>query len=52
LPHARHAERVVPLIVNLDEVSSTEVRARIKDGRPWRHLLPSAIAELAATVYT
>jgi nicotinate-nucleotide adenylyltransferase len=52
LPHARHAERVVPLIVNLDDVSSTEVRARIKDGRPWRHLLPPAIAELAATVYT
>jgi nicotinate-nucleotide adenylyltransferase len=48
LPHPRHAERVtvIPMGAAFDEVSSTEVRARMATGQPWRHLVPDAIVEL------
>jgi nicotinate-nucleotide adenylyltransferase len=51
LPHPRHAERVTPLAVNLDEVSSTEIRARMAAGEPWRHLVPAAIADIVEKLY-
>jgi nicotinate (nicotinamide) nucleotide adenylyltransferase len=53
LPHPRHAGRVtaVPMGAAFDEVSSTEIRSRMKSGSPWRHLVPAAIADLAAEIY-
>jgi nicotinic acid mononucleotide adenylyltransferase len=53
LPHARHAERVIriPMSAQFNEVSSTEVRNRIASGKPWRHLLPDVIEDLAGKVY-
>lgn len=36
----------VPDAPTFPEVSSTDVRARIRDGRPWDHLVPSAVAAL------
>jgi nicotinate-nucleotide adenylyltransferase len=52
LPHARHADRVRALIVNRDEVSSTEVRARIAGGGPWRELVPEVIWDMASGIYS
>jgi nicotinic acid mononucleotide adenylyltransferase len=52
LPHPRHSERVIPLMVNRDEVSSTEIRARIAAGQPWRYLVPDAILTLADGIYS
>jgi nicotinate (nicotinamide) nucleotide adenylyltransferase len=53
LPHARHAEKVIPISMgaSFDEVSSTEVRDRMKNGLEWRDLVPAAIVELAERVY-
>lgn len=36
----------VPDAPTFPEVSSTDVRARIAEGRPWRHLVPSGVAAL------
>lgn len=41
---AAAAGRVLLLRQSLHDVSATELRARIADGRPWRHLLPAAVA--------
>jgi nicotinic acid mononucleotide adenylyltransferase len=53
LPAARHTERVtaIPMGAAFDEVSSTEVRSRMERREPWRHLVPAAIADLAAQIY-
>ncbi len=42
LPASRHAGRVIalPMGASFDEVSSTEVRDRIRRGAGWRHLVP------------
>ncbi len=50
-PHLR--ARVHTLIVPalLDGISSTEVRRRIREGEPWRHLVPDAIADFVAAAY-
>jgi nicotinic acid mononucleotide adenylyltransferase len=39
-------------MVNRDEVSSTEIRARIAAGQPWRYLVPDAILTLADGIYS
>jgi nicotinate (nicotinamide) nucleotide adenylyltransferase len=53
LPGARHADRVMRVSMGgeFDEVSSSEVRNRMENGLPWRHLMPAAIADLAAKIY-
>lgn len=50
-PHLR--ARVHTLIVPalLDGISSTEVRRRIREGEPWRHFVPEAIAGSVESVY-
>lgn len=35
----------------LDEISSTEVRERIRSGQPWQHLVPEAIADRMELLY-
>ncbi len=54
LPPSRHAGRVIQLAMGtgFDEVSSTEVRDRIRRGVSWRHLVPASIAETAASLYS
>jgi nicotinate (nicotinamide) nucleotide adenylyltransferase len=54
LPASRHADRVIqlPMGTGFDEVSSTEVRDRIRRGVSWRHLVPASIAETAASLYS
>ncbi len=46
-PPPRLRARIHTLIVPalLDGISSTEVRRRIREGEPWRHLVPDAIAD-------
>lgn len=46
-PSPRFAHRTGELTVaqDLDEVSSTEVRDRIRTGQPWEHLVPGAIVD-------
>ncbi|MCS7314636.1 MAG: hypothetical protein RMI94_06420 [Bryobacterales bacterium] len=47
------ADRIHPLAMEegYDEVSATEVRERIRSGRPWRHLVPESIAEMVEGLY-
>jgi nicotinate-nucleotide adenylyltransferase len=53
LPEAHHAGRVrrVPMGGDFNEVSSTELRARIANGQAWRHLVPGTIADLTEAIY-
>lgn len=53
VPSAHHADRIVRvgLANDFDEVSSTEVRERIRRGDPWRELVPAAIREPVAAIY-
>jgi nicotinic acid mononucleotide adenylyltransferase len=46
--HIHHLE----LPENFDDVSSTEVRRRIAEGEPWRHLVPGPIADLVGEIYS
>ncbi len=52
-PPAELADRIHPLELGEDyhHVSATEVRERIRSGRPWRHLVPESIAELVEQIY-
>jgi nicotinate (nicotinamide) nucleotide adenylyltransferase len=45
--------RVIPILLNgsFDDVSSTEVRARIAARQPWEHLVPEEIVDLVREVY-
>jgi len=54
LPASHHADRVIPIPMGacFDEVSSTEVRDRIRRRANWRHLVPDSIAETAASLYS
>ena len=53
LPDARHSDRVtrVTMSGDFDEVSSTELRSRLKNGLPWRQLVPDEIAGMAEIIY-
>ncbi|MDP9171216.1 MAG: hypothetical protein M3N54_11410 [Acidobacteriota bacterium] len=53
LPAAQHAEKIVHLTMDaaFDEVSSTEVRRRVRCGEPWRHLVPDAIVDTVEALY-
>jgi nicotinate (nicotinamide) nucleotide adenylyltransferase len=41
----------LPAASSLDEISATEVRARIRRGEAWEHLVPPRIVELARKIY-
>jgi nicotinate (nicotinamide) nucleotide adenylyltransferase len=53
LPAAHHARQVIvlPMEESFDEVSSTEVRARVRQGLGWRDLVPDAIAGMVEHLY-
>jgi nicotinate-nucleotide adenylyltransferase len=50
-PHLAH--RIHRLLVprEVEPISSTEVRDRIRRGEPWEHLVPASIVELAGRIY-
>lgn len=48
LSHRIHSLALPP---GYDEVSATEVREGIRQGRPWRHLVPGPIVELVEQIY-
>lgn len=52
-PAEHHRDRVVPLTLeaSLNEVSSSEVRRRIAEGRPWTHLVPAEICGMVRDFY-
>lgn len=41
----------LPMSLEFDDVSSTEVRSAIASGRTWEHLVPDAITELVQRLY-
>jgi len=54
LPAPHHAGRIIPLALqaSFDEVSSTEVRDRIRRNLDWKHLVPEHIVENALLLYS
>jgi len=52
-PPERHRERIRPLEMQGDwnELSATEIRDRIRDGREWAHLVPAPIVEQVERLY-
>jgi nicotinate (nicotinamide) nucleotide adenylyltransferase len=48
----RHAIRPLELSGNFDHVSATGIRRRIITGEPWEHLVPSAIRQRVAKIYS
>jgi nicotinate (nicotinamide) nucleotide adenylyltransferase len=52
IPPSEFSHRIEALEVDgLDEISSTEVRERIRKNEDWRELVPQTIAEIVAKVY-
>jgi nicotinate-nucleotide adenylyltransferase len=53
-PPAEFRSRIHPLPMEggYDAFSATEVRDRIRDGRPWEHLVPESIAGIVESVYS
>jgi nicotinate (nicotinamide) nucleotide adenylyltransferase len=53
-PPAQFRHRIHPLAIRGDqgEVSSTEVRERIRRGEPWEHLVPGPIVERVRAIYS
>ncbi len=42
-PHLRSRIRALALPADLNAVSASDVRRRIREGKPWQHLVPDAI---------
>lgn len=47
----RHRIACLEIAREFEDISSTEVRERIADGRPWEHLVPESIVDLVRTIY-
>ncbi len=47
----RHRIRNLPMAPGFDEISATEVRARIRRGESWSRLVPESIAALVRELY-
>jgi nicotinate-nucleotide adenylyltransferase len=52
-PAGHHSERIIRLTMaaEWDEVSSSEVRRRIRNGEDWRDLVPAAIGDMVRNLY-
>ena len=50
-PDLRGRIHPLPLAGEYDEVSATEVRSRIAEGRPWEQLVPESVVPLAREIY-
>ena len=53
VPPARHLRRIecIPLVAGTEDVSSSEVRRRIRNGEAWEHLVPSSIVTCVRRSY-
>jgi len=53
VPPARHLRRIecISLVPGTEDVSSSEVRRRIRDGEVWEHLVPPSIVTLVREFY-
>jgi nicotinate-nucleotide adenylyltransferase len=51
-PELARSIHPLPLEGDYEEVSATEVRRRIRQGEPWRDLVPEAIAGMVAEIYS
>lgn len=53
VPPERLRARVRSLALDAvyNELSATEVRARIHEGRPWEHLVPEAVVPMVRAIY-
>jgi nicotinate-nucleotide adenylyltransferase len=49
--HLRDRVRPLPVPLEFDDHSSTEVRRRISAGEPWEHLVPESIENLVRKIY-
>lgn len=49
--HLAHRVRNLEVPGDLDEISSTEVRERIRNGEPWEHLVPAGIVDHVRRIY-
>lgn len=49
--HLRHRIGMLTLERACDEISATEVRARMKSGEPWEHLVPEEIHARVRKLY-
>jgi len=52
-PPAALRHRIHPLALppDCDQISATEVRERIRQGRPWRQMVPESIVRLVEEIY-
>jgi nicotinate-nucleotide adenylyltransferase len=46
-----HRVSSLPVAEEIDEISATEVRTRIRDGQPWQHLVPVALRDQVRQIY-
>lgn len=53
-PPAELRDRIHPLPLEggYEHVSATEVRRRIREGEPWRHLVPETIVAMVERIYS
>jgi nicotinic acid mononucleotide adenylyltransferase len=51
-PPIQAAVRHLALAPEFDGVSATEVRLRVARGAPWEHMVPDAIRERVASIYS
>jgi nicotinate (nicotinamide) nucleotide adenylyltransferase len=50
-PRFVHRVSALPLDEPLDEVSATDVRTRIRERRPWEHLVPEQVRDQVRAIY-
>ncbi|MBN8729740.1 MAG: hypothetical protein J0L64_04305 [Acidobacteria bacterium] len=51
-PHLAHGIEPLALSGDFHEVSSTQVRQHMRDGKPWEHLVPEASLEAVRRLYS
>jgi len=49
--HLHHRIRALPVPDDLDPISATEVRRRIRAGLAWEHLVPEAVVPMVRRIY-
>ena len=51
-PEIRHRAHSLELPADIDSISATDIRDRIRRGEPWEHLVPAGIVAQARRIYT
>lgn len=51
-PNLAHRIRPLAIMDGYHDISSTEVRERIRRGEPWEHLVPPAIVPMVRDIYS